>query len=619
MANYALDTETLNGFARVVATNEEYRYVNSFQEILEFLLQKKYRSCIIWTWNLRYDVQAILKHLLSENKEDWREIAKSILLKDGGRGYNYRDKKGRMIKIKYIQSKQLVFSYSKHVVKLYDIAQFYGHEKLDNAAKKYLGLQKEDYANWVNMCIDFQEGLYTLDEMEEYLNKNIEDIGKYCKRDAFLTLGLAEYMEAGFRGVDIPFDKPMSQAKIAEEFIKNRAPYPMVPEGITRFHDLARWAYHGGIFETVKRGYFEEEIFDYDINSAYPHTMSQLPHWGNGKFTPVETYTDGIKYGWYKVKFDCKWIPYEDRDNPHLEKFSIAGGPEVEYVLNDKRIVYPEGERTQFITRIELDFMRRNHFKFKCLGGIEWEQSQKRFNSPFNWMEKTYYKRQEIKQANSEDMRQYALKIMLNSSYGKTAQQEPFLGALTNFFYASYITADTRIKLAEIAEKYPKNVIDIATDGICLNKEISGIEEGEGLGQYKLKTFDSALFIGSGIRQMFYTEPDKNGNTYETFARGISNDKRYNMLADIEMNLKSPTLVKTKNRPLNLGECLTHTKLLDINDLNIFKPVSKKLNVNTDKKHKWDREYIDFEDFLLHKSVGKPLQVADLVSCRRKE
>ena len=42
MGNYALDTETLNGFARVVATNEEYKCVNSFQEILDFLLQKKH-------------------------------------------------------------------------------------------------------------------------------------------------------------------------------------------------------------------------------------------------------------------------------------------------------------------------------------------------------------------------------------------------------------------------------------------------------------------------------------------------------------------------------------------------------------------------------------------------
>lgn len=612
MVNYALDTETLNGFARVVATNEEFKEVNSFQEVLDFVLQKKHRAGIVWTWNLRYDVQAMLKHLFSENKENWREIADSILLKDGGKGYLYHDKTGRMIRIKYIQSKQLVFSYSKHVVKLYDIAQFYGHEKLDNAAKKYLGKQKIDYANWVDRCKEFSLNLYTLDEMEQYLNENIEDIGKYCQLDASLTLELAEYMEAGFRAVNIPFDKPMSQAKIAEEFIKNRAPYPMIPEGLEPFHDVAQLAYHGGIFETVKRGFFDEEIFDYDINSAYPCTMSTLPHWGNGKFTPVETYTDGIKYGWYKAKFNCKWIPYEDRYNPYMETFKIGELPEQEYVLNNKRIVYPEGERTQFITRIELDFMLKNNFKCKVLGGVEWEQTKRRFDSPFNWMESTFYKRLEIKQKNKEDMRQYALKITLNSSYGKTAQQEPFIGALTNFFYASYITADTRIKLAQIAEKYPKNVIDIATDGICLNKEVKGLEVGEKLGQYELSTFSKALYIGSGIRQMFYEKPDKKGNTYETFARGLTNDKSYNMLEDIEKNLDKDELVKKKFRPLNLGECIQHTKILDVKDLNIFTEMPKKLKVNTDKKHIWNKDYVNFEDFLQNKTEGKPLQVKTL-------
>jgi len=616
MVNYALDTETLNGFARIVATNEEYKYVNNFQEILDFVLQKKHRGGIVWTWNLRYDVQAILKHLFSENKENWREIANSILLKDGGKGYLYRDKTGRAIKIKYIQSKQLVFSYSKHVVKFYDIAQFYGHEKLDNASKKYLGKQKIDYANWVNRCKEFSLNLYTLDEMEEYLNNNIDDIGKYCQLDASLTLELAEYMEAGFKAVDIPFDKPMSQAKIAEEFIKNRAPYPMIPEGLEPFHDVAQLAYHGGIFETVKRGYFEEEIYDYDINSAYPCTMSTLPHWGNGKFYPVESYTDGIKYGWYKVKFNCKWIPYEDRYNPYMESFKIGELPEQEYVLNNKRIVYPEGERTQFITRIELDFMLKNNYKCKVLGGVEWEQNKKRFDSPFNWMESTFYKRLEIKQKNKEDMRQYALKITLNSSYGKTAQQEPFIGALTNFFYASYITADTRIKLAQIADRYPKNVIDIATDGICLNKEVKGLEVGENLGQYELSIFSKALFIGSGIRQMFYEKPDKKGNTYETFARGLTNDKSYNMFEDINNNLNNDVLIKRKTRPLNLGECIQHSKILDIKDLNIFTEMPKKLNVNTDKKHIWNKEYTDFKDFLEHKTEGKPLQVKDLEANR---
>jgi hypothetical protein len=345
--------------------------------------------------------------------------------------------------------------------------------------------------------------------------------------------------------------------------------------------------------------------------------MSTLPHWANGKFNPVESYSDDVKYGWYKAKFNCKWIPYEDRQNPYLETFSIEGRGEQEYILNNKRIVYPEGERTQFITRIELDFLLKHNYKVKCMGGVEWEQTKDTFKSPFNWMEETFYKRLTIKTANKEDMRQYALKITLNSSYGKTAQQEPFIGYLTNFFYASYITADTRIKLAEIAERYPQNVIDIATDGICLNKEVKNLNVSDKLGAYEESIFSKALFIGSGIRQMFYEKPDKKGNTYETFARGLTNDKTYDMLSDINKNLQSQTITKPKIRPLNLGECVAHKKLLDIEDLNIFTPTEKKLNVNTDKKHKWSKEYVDYEDFLNHVTYGKPLNVKELEASRK--
>ena len=68
MKYLGFDTETLEGYARVIATNEEYIPVSNFSDILDFLNLKKHRGVIFWTWNLRYDTQAILKHLLKENE-----------------------------------------------------------------------------------------------------------------------------------------------------------------------------------------------------------------------------------------------------------------------------------------------------------------------------------------------------------------------------------------------------------------------------------------------------------------------------------------------------------------------------------------------------------------------
>ena len=614
MKYLGFDTETLEGYARVIATNEEYIPVSNFSDILDFLNLKKHRGVIFWTWNLRYDTQAILKHLLKENELEWRDISRA-LLEDG---YTLIKNK-RVIKIRYIQGKKLTIVCNNRVVKFYDIAQFYGKVKLNTAAKDYLKKEKQDYANWVERSQEYQKGEHTLKEMQDYLFHNLDDIGEYCRIDAELTLELANYMKNAFEFAGIPFNKPMSQAKIAEDFVLSRGNYPIQPEllgkKMSKYHELAELSYHGGIFETVQRGIFDQEIFDYDINSAYPKTLSRLPHWANGEFKQVETYTDGIEQGWYLVEFDCRWIPFVDTKNTFtIEQYFNEEAESYKYEGANPRILYPTGKRVQVITRIELNFMLKYNYKVKVYGGVEWEQTKNKYESPFSWVAPTYAERQKIiKEYTKADMRQYALKILLNSTYGKTAMRKPFRCDMTNLFYASYVTADTRIKIAEVAQNNYKNVIDLATDGICLSKEVKGIEVDDSkLGAWELKTFKKALFIGSGIRQMFLTEPNKKGQTYETYARGLTEDRQYNLLEAIEQNKHTNLIYNTKTRPLNLGECVQHTKTKTIDNLNIFTEVTKKLDVNTDKKHNWSKIYDNYDEFLQVKTQGEPFTLKQL-------
>ena len=420
-------------------------------------------------------------------------------------------------------------------------------------------------------------------------------------------------MKNAFESAGIPFKKPMSQAKISEEYIKSTVKYPTIPKWLEGMHKFSEASFHGGMFETVQRGLFEEEIFDYDINSAYPTSMSTFDHWGNGEFHEVETYTDGTRYGWYMVEFDCKYIPFPDTGKNSSYKvdykFLDESDEELVDIAPNHRIVYPIGKRVQIITRVELDFLLKHNYKVKVYQGIEWEKNSSKYDSPFAWVKPTYELRQSFKQADKDDMRQYALKILLNSTYGKTAQQFPFRSSLTNFFYASYITAETRIKIAEVALKHERNVIDIATDGICLNCECPELEvSNSDLGKWEETCFSGALFVGSGIRQMFHED-----GTYESHARGLTNDPTYDIKTEMEKVLHEDCLRYVKKRPLHLGECIAHTKLLDLKHINQFQRVEKKLNVNTDKKHNWSIEYEDFEDFLQVKSKGYPLHVKDLI------
>jgi len=616
---HGFDTETDDkGYPVILATDSEYCMCHNFDSALEFLGQYKYKNTIFWTWNLTFDAEGLIKLCLKKYSTDekWREDAKAMQIggsKEEGTegGFSFMHPVLGYVNIFYIKGKFLKIKINKHIVQFYDIAQFFGHKKLESQAQQFLKVGKEDLAGWVDEVVKCQNGEITSKELKLYLFENYDEVGYYCMKDAELTLRLSSIMKNAFESANIPFDKPMSQAKIAEEFVKLRGSYPIIPKGqVTGYHNVAQSAFHGGMFETVQRGLFEEEIFDYDINSAYPTSMSEFDHWGNGVFQEVEGFTDGVKYGWYLVEFDCKYIPYEDTREPYQIEYKLPDYSEEDFIdiVPNARILYPEGKRVQVITRPELNFMLKNNFKCKVYQGIEWNKTKDKYKSPFEWIKPTYEERQRIKQADKNDMRQYAIKILLNSTYGKTAQQKPFPSSLTNFFYASYITAETRVKIAEVAVKHEKHVIDIATDGICLNCECPELELSKTeLGLWEPSNFSGALFVGSGIRQMF-----KEDGTYESHARGLTNDPTYNIKGEMEKHLNEDCLKSTKRRPLHLNECISHTKLLTLEDVNLFKRVEKKLNVNTDKKHEWDRNYIDFEDFLQHKSRGKALKMRDL-------
>ena len=84
----------------------------------------------------------------------------------------------------------------------------------------------------------------------------------------------------------------------------------------------------------------------------------------------------------------------------------------------------------------------------------------------------------------------------------------------------------------------------------------------------------------------------------------------YFMNALFEANRHKDRLWFWRARPIHLGEMLLHHKALNYEDLGVFKDVGKRLDVNTDKKQKWERKYDNFGDFLDSAPMrGKPLEV----------
>jgi DNA polymerase elongation subunit (family B) len=258
---YGLDTETPLGNIKVIATNEEVSEVETFDDILLFLGKHRYQGAIFWTFNLQFDVEHILK---STNNIDFlRELYEHGAQRPG---IVYKD-----CFIQYIPRKLFKICKNKHCNTFYDIAQFYKGASLEKASQQYLGIGKlKD--------VDSKR----LGEEVGYYERHKPETLKYCQRDAELTLKLAQKIEETFITRGVSFRNPISMAKISEVYVTDHYQYPKVLPEHKQMHIMAQLTFHGGLFWTLKRGFFKEPLYCFDINSAYPSVMQSLPHWANG-------------------------------------------------------------------------------------------------------------------------------------------------------------------------------------------------------------------------------------------------------------------------------------------------------------------------------------------------
>ena len=580
---YGFDTETPLGKVRVIATDEEAAEVETFNDILRFLSKHRYQSAIFWTFNLQFDIEHILKS--TGDKDFLRDLYEHGTIRPGieYRGYLFQ----------YIPRKLFKVCKNKHCFTFYDIAQFYKGATLEKASQQYLGIGK--LKNVDSRCLGEEVGYY-----ESHKNETLE----YCQRDAKLTVDLAHKIEDTFNQRGVSFRNPISMAKISEVYLTDHYLYPKVLPEHYQIHNMAQQSFHGGLFWTLKRGYFRQPLYSFDINSAYPSIMITLPHWANGKFKEVFIPT-GAHFGWYGCTFDCCWIPQFQYQKQAFTQ-QMDGYAPVEVIFNNKRKIYPSGLRKQWITAVEYWWMKNNGFKCDFGYGFEWIQTKNKYVAPFEWMSAMYKERKLIIKRDKSDMLQYAFKILLNGLYGKTCQFKHGTGRLTNFFYASYITAETRLKVAEVAMKYPDETIEIATDSVTLTKDISDkLKITDYLGDWSKTEYKEGLFVGSGMRQAWSL-----GGNSVTYARGLTDKRDYDLRADMEINRNSAEFSFSRKRPIHLGEMLMHHYKLSFADLGVFMDVKKTLHVNTDTKSLWERDYESFGDFLDSEPMGgEPLNV----------
>ena len=513
----------------------------------------------------------------------------------------------------------------KGAIHLYDAAQYYENKSLESQAKKYLETGKLSDVSAKMIGRSYR-----------YYKQNYTKIVEYCKRDADLTLKLAQLAMKNIDELGFNSSNPISPASISRKYQRKRGFSKRLDKtkGMElQANAIAMLAYKGGVFATYQRGMFNQPLYDLDLNSAYPAVMIDLPDWRNGRFEVIKDKPEDYEYGWILCDIDTEYIPYQDKEHYTVHEI-YEGIGEYDMKYTAKKVIYPTGLRTSVITTEEYRWLKENGEYVEWLGeGMGWVQEvfvkeevqrfshmaepltasegsdaklaneRTYYENPFGWLKEMYEKRKVLK-ASGDAAMATTMKLLMNSLYGSCVQRKNGVGDLTNFCYGSYITARVRIQMFDVVKKNPGVIVNIATDGLLSTRKLS-LPISDKLGEWEYNEYTKGLIIGNGIRQLW-----KADGTFETHARGITSDRSYNLKAGLEAQRFSSELAVGRERVIQLGTMVNAHIKWKHEHLNSFVMQSRILNVNTDKKRRWRKEYEDFRDLLESQPMrGEPLKI----------
>lgn len=559
----ALDTETLDGYAKILCDDRgNVCEPQSVDDLLEFMTQRRYRSANNFFYNIRYDYQSILKY-----------FDKDFLtgLYNTGKG-EYQD-----YRIKYIPKRLFSITKNKHAHKYFDLAQFY-EMSLESAALKYTPMVKNED--------NLDRAL--IGTSQQYWDDNYDDIVKYCIQDAKITARLGvQLRDKLVDKVGLMPSSFISKAGLSKEYFRKTCTIPIIqkiPKGVL---GIFLNAYSAGRFEVFRKGFIPNCVA-VDINSAYSKAITLLPECTKGEWKKVVKYNPDALIGCYLVK---------------IKSFNKIAGPHRMRVANGL-IVYPIGEYYTYLTNWEMEVLK-DDADIQVLRGWEYYDSNPIY--PFKDRINMLYS---LKSETPKSEYEYDLyKKIMNSLYGSFYEKREkdgvyITGKLFNPVYASLITGYCRMVVWKVIRDYVDYVVSVATDGIIMDKKPK-IPYSKKLGDWSVEGSGEVVIIRSGL----YRIGEKVRERGVMSLKGIkSKDKEYEDI--FEYILDKPERKDypiITNRPLNLGECLIHTKTKSLKDLNVFVDNKYTITINRDHKRLWDGEFKNGGELFEKEISSRPL------------
>lgn len=430
-----------------------------------------------------YDVEMILRDLPMRHLH--------VLRKRGAvkwHGYRIEYRSGKWFQItKQVNGK-------RYTCRIWDVWSFFSTSFI-RAVDEYLGEVPEK--NLISAGKSAR-GTFTSEQITEF-------IVPYWQAELKLLVELMNTLRTRLYDAGLTIRQWHGPGAISTFAMRKNSVQKFMAECPEEVNDAAQFAYAGGRFELFKVGLANQKVYSYDIRSAYPAAIATLPDLANGYWEYVENPTEIAQFGVYEIEFrnielfSSKPMPYFYRDERSAVHFPNA--------VNGW-YWSPEVAMAKYLGR---DVTVKRGWVFHGDG-----------SRPFAWVRDIYNTRAQWKEEGNPS--QIALKLLLNSMYGKMAQRVGWerTGSAPRWHqleWAGYVTSATRAKLFRaMLESHSKNsLIGVETDGIFSLSPLS-LDLGPGLGQWEATEYDDMLYLQSG----FYFKKS-NGNwsaKYRGFDKG---------------------------------------------------------------------------------------------------
>lgn len=433
----------------------------STEECFDLLLQTKqeYPNSIFVGFSFNYDINQMLK--------DVHPVLLKALHQTNETAYKDYFIRWYPRKSFYVRHRNF-----KRGAILYDVFGFFQKSFL-KTCEEYLGKHDPDLQL-------VAEGKAARDSFS-YAELN-DFILPYCLKEVEMTVRVMNQLREDLHSADMDPGRWHGPGAIASRVFTNNA-VPINREIPKEVQDASQFAYAGGRFEQFRVGRYPNTVWEYDIRSAYPAAATHLPDISQGHWEHADRFQPGTFAVWN--------VSYRENDgrgrtNKPQPLFCRA---------KDGRISYPCQTQGWYWTpeaSLVPDSVTEG-----------WVYRPDTSRKPFSFIEEMYEARRAFRDAGNSTER--ALKLCMNSIYGKTAQTIGSKDGAPKWHqleYAGYITSYVRALIYNAMKGNEENILATETDAVFSTCQLQ-LDIGSKLGQWEEKKFDEICYLQSGFYYAF--------------------------------------------------------------------------------------------------------------------